>query len=441
MKAVHYLSFLLGLCILVQAKVLAKEEVNIHLSKKADTWYVTYTTNTLTDRIAFISNPDDARTKRWKSTNDEFEVVYDNKQEFIQKKDGKAFSRVQLTLTPTYTHLPKSYAPFAPYSDGGALIHTGRLFACMNRCDEDANGGQLQVEVEDNTHIIANGKIYQQSANWKGYDDGQYVYIGRQSPIEEDTFIAVVDANLPEKIKIPLNQSLPKIMAFFESHLGKYSSNVKPMLFASYSNTSGQDIQGGVLPNQVFIHWNMNNLNERLKDEDFITATLWTFAHEAAHFYQNSPLLGKDKSESWIHEGNAEWLAAIALRELYPEISESFIAKKWDEAKANCIDVLISYRLADAADKGKYRPYYQCGMIIHSIIDKKTRELSQGKYTIFDVWKDFKNTNRKAGKNNAEYFWAATDKYIPSDVKQGLKQLIKDRLASPSRHIDHLEAL
>jgi hypothetical protein len=95
----------------------------------------------------------------------------------------------------------------------------------------------------------------------------------------------MIDTALPEEIKVKLNQSLPKIMAFFGSNLGEYNSHVKPMLFASYSNTSGKDIQGGVLPNQVFIHWDMDNLNDRLKDKDFIFATLWMFAHEASHFY------------------------------------------------------------------------------------------------------------------------------------------------------------
>jgi hypothetical protein len=156
LKTVYYL-LLSCICIQLQTIVFAKEGVYINVNKTTDIWYLTYSTDTFVNRIAFISNPNDSRSKRWKPISNEFEVVYDKHQEFIQKKDGKAFNLVQLRLTPTYTQLPKAYAPFAPFSDGGALIHTGRLFACINLCADEANGWQLTIDVEDNTHIIVSG--------------------------------------------------------------------------------------------------------------------------------------------------------------------------------------------------------------------------------------------------------------------------------------------
>ena len=35
-------------------------------------------------------------------------------------------------MSPTYSRLPKDYAPFSPFGDGGMLFHTGRLFACVH---------------------------------------------------------------------------------------------------------------------------------------------------------------------------------------------------------------------------------------------------------------------------------------------------------------------
>ena len=422
-----------------QMAVFAKQNVDIHVTKTTDSWHLTYTTDTFVNRIAFISNPDDSRSKRWKPISNEFEIIYHKSAEFIQKKDGEAFNLVELSLTPTYVQLPKAYAPFAPYSDGGALIHTGRLFACIDVCADEANGWQLTIKVEDEAHIIANGNIYNKSASWLGYDDGQYVYIGQQVPINEPAFIALVDTKLPDDIKVELNQSLPKIMDFFASNLGVHSSKIKPMLFASYSNTPGKDIQGGTLPNQVFIHWDMDNLNDRLKDKDFISDTLWMFAHEASHFFQDSSALINDKSESWIHEGNAEWLAAIALREFYPDIIEPFIEKKLNEARTKCANALARFSLVDAAKNGAYRAYYQCGMIIHSLVDKKARELSQGKYSIFNIWSDFKEQGGSIGKTGAKGFWSAAEKYISDDLNQSLRQLTTDELANPTDYIRQLE--
>lgn len=441
MKTVHYISFLACLYFIFQTSAVAKTDVNIQLNKSAETLSLIYTTDTLAQKIAFVSNPNNSRTERWKPVNSEFEVIYKGHQEFIQRIDGKAFNHVQLRLTPTYKHLPKAYAPFAPFSDGGVLIHTGRLFACIDLCSDDANGWKIKIEVKDNTHFIANGKVNYQSENWIGYDDGQYVYIGQQKPIDEPTFLAMIDQGLPEKMKTELSQSLPKTMTFFESRLGKHTSNVKPMLFASYSNEKGKNIQGGVLPNQVFIHWDMDNLEEKLKDKNFINRTLWLFAHEASHFYQDSASLVSDKSESWIHEGNAEWLSAIALREFHPEIIESFISKKLNQAKTDCANALAKYSLVDAAEKGNYRAYYQCGIIIHYLIDKNTRELSKGKYSVFDVWNDFKEQDKNTNKTGAEGFWFATEKYISREMLQGLRNLTTDRLAAPENYIDRLELL
>jgi len=131
MKTVHYSYFLACLYFIFPTSAFAKADVNIQLNKSADTLSLIYTTDTPAQKIAFVSSPNDSRTKRWKPVNNEFEVVYENHKEFIQRIDGKTFNHVQLSLTPTYKHLPKSYAPIAPFSDGGVLIHTGRLFACI----------------------------------------------------------------------------------------------------------------------------------------------------------------------------------------------------------------------------------------------------------------------------------------------------------------------
>jgi hypothetical protein len=91
-------------------------------------WTVEYKASQPIERIAFKRNPDNSRISRWKPIEDNFRVFFINNEEFIGRKDGKLFTQVKLYLTPRYKHLPKDYAPFSPFSDGGMLIHSGRFF-------------------------------------------------------------------------------------------------------------------------------------------------------------------------------------------------------------------------------------------------------------------------------------------------------------------------
>jgi hypothetical protein len=442
LKGLFYLGFIICIVVFFQRTAFAEADVDISIKKAKGIWLLTYSTQVPAKRIAFVSNPDDSRTVRWAPVSDAFELVYNQEQEYVQRKDGGVFKRVSLQLTPTYTALPKAYAPFAPYSDGGVLIHTGRLFACANQCVDDANGWSIDIQVEGNEQIIANGHLTNQESSWIGYDSGQYVYVGQQKPIETHSFLALIDNGLPDKIKTALNEALPKAMMFFEAHLGVASSAVKPMLFASYSNKPGKDIQGGTLPNQVFIHWDVDNLEERLNKSDFVHDTLWTFAHEAAHFYQWSSLLINDKSESWLHEGNAERLAALALLDLYPtKVMKRFVDDSLNDAKSRCIVALKKHALINASEHGDYRAYYQCGFVIHSLIDKKARELSDGQYSIFTVWKDFRKQAVDSGKSGSITFWQAAERYISPDLLIGLQQLVSHRLDNPEEYIERLVKL
>ncbi len=148
-----------------------------------ENWTLTYLTNRPANRLSFVRNPDNSRVARWSPTSEDFVVSFSESEEFIARRDGKTFRRVALTLTPDYKHLSKDYGPFSPYSDGGTLIHTGRLFACVDTCPNDANDWQISLSVPKDEHLIVNGEIYTSSANWVDRDDGKNVYVGQQLPM------------------------------------------------------------------------------------------------------------------------------------------------------------------------------------------------------------------------------------------------------------------
>jgi hypothetical protein len=111
-------------------------------------------------------------------------------------------------MSPTYSVLPKEYAPFSPFGDGGMLFHTGRFFACQDRCPADASWSMyLSAATED--QIILDGKALKAQAHWIDRDDGRSVYVGKNVPQQTDDFIAVLDATLPERIRGQLLAQLP----------------------------------------------------------------------------------------------------------------------------------------------------------------------------------------------------------------------------------------
>lgn len=399
-------------------------------------WLVIYTVKEPVKRLGFVSNPDSARTERWIPTDAEFEVVVDNKKEYVQQKDGSTFSQVSISLTPTYTHLTKDYAPFSPFSDGGNLIYTGRLFACVNECGGATNVWKMTIEVPDSEHIIVNGKVITPTYSWLDSDDGMNVYVGTQTPVETANVIAVIDDGLPAAVKRSLDTNIPRLMDFFEHKLGKISGT-KPTLFASYANIDGHSSQGGTLPKQIFMHWNLNNLEKSSLEHDFTNKTFWFFAHEVAHFYQEddkTPLYGEGE-ESWLHEGHADWLAFKALAELSPK-TQQFLDAKVTSFTQTCAEGLAAVSLSEAADNGRFDLYYSCGLLIHKAIDEALA--GEPDKDIYALWNEYRNRVKKGEKKGAETFLTVTKEWTSSTLVNNIERMIHTHLDNPQKTLSNL---
>lgn len=428
---------LILLCLSFPTWATNESMVDISIVKSKDgKWTLTYQTQKPASRLSFIRNPDDSRIERWKPTTSDFEIVSIENQEYLIKKDGSSFTEVSLHLTPTYKHLSKDYAPFSPYSDGGVLIYTGRLFACINKCLDEVNLWHFSMQVPEGEHMIVAGKVLKGEASWIDSNDGMNIYVGSQQPIDTQNVIAVIDSGLPEKIKLSLDSDIPKLMNYFEQRLGELEG-VKPTLFASYANIDGHSSQGGTLPNQIFMHWDVNNLNEKVTDNKFLNNTIWFFAHEVAHLYQRSSKgdIYGERHESWLHEGHADWLAALALLELYPETSE-YVANKINRFRTHCSKGLSHFPLVEAADKGRFDLYYTCGLLIHQAIDLALQE--KGKKDIYSLWGDFRKQAEKGDEKGSEIFLSHAKKWTSEELVNRIKEVIESKLSSPEKTLNHL---
>ena len=403
-------------------------------------WTVSYQLNKPAKQLGFMRNPDDSRTKRWQSLSDDFQIIRKDEKEYITRKDGQAFSRADFFLTPTYKHLTKGYAPFSPFSDGGRLFHSGRLFTCINECDGILNRWHLTLNIPKDEHLIANSNIYKNTYSWIDSNSGQNIYVGKQKPVETESFITVIDPALPDVIKDSLGKDIPKLINYFEKHLGKLKGD-KPTLYASYAKVAGHSSQGGTLPGQIFMHWNMNNLEERVKDKSYAYKTLWFFAHEIAHYFQGDgnqgngqSILSNDRADSWIHEGNADYLASLALNEVYPH-TQNYVNKKIRGLESHCIKGLTKMPLTDAAQNNAFGLYYSCGFFINQTLD---RAIKANGADIYTLWKDTQNAVQQGAPRGSETFLSLAEQKTSKDLIDNIKSFINSKLENPKQALNEL---
>lgn len=347
---------------IVNAQQLLFTEIEKH---SKENWTVSYQSPKAIKAIMFAISPDNSRLKRWQPISSEFILSYVNATEIVTRKDGASFTSVKLKLTPTYIHLPKNYAPFSPFSNGAMLLHSARFFACPNLCTGNENLWAMAVKAPLNDTILADGQTHVGKTSWWDKNDGQKVYIGQQHTSQNTSYISIVDPKLALTVGKQLHDILPKMMSLLEESYGVLPD--KPMLFASFGETHDGNFgrQGGTLPNQVFMHWYGSNTYQ----EQNPAATLWFFAHEAAHMYQN--MVGKAKSpvDNWLHEGHAEMMAKKIMLNLLPQFN-AYVEKKIAYAEAQCLEIISASSLAEQIEIGNYQSLYDCGLYIFNTIER-----------------------------------------------------------------------
>jgi hypothetical protein len=166
--------WILLLLLLFSSRGIAASEISAVIIKSpAGSWSVSYTSNTPITRISFQRSPDSSRGKRWKTTSTDFKLIKVNDFETVSRVDGKPFTQVKFELAPTYISLPKDYAPFSPFTDGGMLFHSGRFFACPDLCDGSLNKWHIRIQATKGDNIIVDGVVYTEETRWVDSDSGQ----------------------------------------------------------------------------------------------------------------------------------------------------------------------------------------------------------------------------------------------------------------------------
>lgn len=368
----------------------------VHISaSESGSWSVLYRVAAPTTRLVFPRSPDASRVSTW-NVEDGFEIVTTDDGEVVRRSDGASFQTVTAAIPAVYRELPSDYAPFSPFGDGGMLFYSGRLFACPDACNGDE---RWLMELEaTGREILVDGEHRRDSAFWTDGGEGRNIYLGSAEPVATGEFLAVLDMKLPENVRNRLLTQLPLYMRYFRERLGTLAE--KPVLFASYdTNQAGGrwGRQGGVLPGQVFVHFYGHKWEEEMAKPNFGPDLAWHFAHEAAHFFQRMRY-GRGKEDTWIHEGGAEAMAALALLATDPS-SAPYLRERSQQAEAQCAEELGDRSLYETLAAGKSEAAYSCGLVLNLALHAELRRRRPERDGLYDVWRRYiQNADSKGGE-------------------------------------------
>ena len=133
------------------------------------------------------------------------------------------------------------------------------------------------------------------------------------------------------------------------------------------------------------MHWNRQDLNEQADNSSFVNQTLWFFAHEVAHLYQPGSTEGVSENEeqSWLHEGNADYFAAIAMNFLYEDANsyvESRMTRAFESSEGLAQTTLARVKTGTSI-------FIILAECTHRAIDSVVQQKTLGEESLFTVWK------------------------------------------------------
>ena len=292
--------------------------------------------------------------------------------ERIERVDGAPFTEVSFTVEQRYRALPKNYAPFSPFSDGGVLIYSGFLHACTAFPCSGAGPVAMRI-VAPGRQIRSGGQVAIGEARYVSADDGTNIYVGNRRPVAANGVDAIIDPALPATVGGRLSQSLPAATTYFSRSLGPLSFT--PALFVSLDPRRQPDghvsTQGGTLPGQIFMHFDGEGPADRF-DADKTVWLDWFFAHEVAHLFQRDKTGNRsgDDAIAWMHEGGADAMAALALID---QQRSDYVRSRVETAASDCAAALAQGPLTTATARGSFDAHYACGLIAHLALDADLR--------------------------------------------------------------------
>ncbi|WP_018694402.1 hypothetical protein [Algicola sagamiensis] len=304
------------------------------------------------------------------------------------------------------------------------LVHSRRFFACIQQCDETQNQWHMRIEAPDSDYILVHGKVHKSQTYWIDKNDGTKVYVGKQKPFNFAGLFTVIDPALPAALKSSIESSFPRIMSSFEQRFGPL--NAPPMLLfsTSYSTDGKVDRKGGVLPNQVVFHVHAPKQTKRSFD-------IWFTTHEIAHLFQKEGVQTVRFSESWLHEGAAEYLTTQWLKQAS---HQQLIHDKMSSARRHCFTTLKGKSLSETQRKDA-RLFYTCGLLLFHKLETLLKPSGQ---SVSQIWKIYTQRIRQGETANSDLMIDIIRSYVKTKSKQRWISFFREVQISPQETYDRI---
>ena len=399
------------------------------------TWQAHYFFPRPVRQVSFPRNAVLYRAALWTLTDEDFEIVripgrdpegnisdeYAAR-EAIRRHDGRPFTEFSVTIPAVYDTWPKEYPQNYAFTDGSVLFYTGHLVVELDDGEESAH--TLIVVPHDNQHVIVRGYRYaMETAVADPGDDGVFVYFGNINPIANEHFLAVIDPGLPGWLRDVLITHLPIVFTYYADRFGEALPR-KPTVYFNFMPGDYETIhfKGGALGDATFA---LSVVGDTWGDppDDLRRAVPLHVAHEAVHLW-NHHLGSGERAGSWMHEGNADVLTWLALRES-GYLDNANVEELVCDAFRDCVHKLGSRTLAAAETAGDLHLSYSCGAVIAVATDKAMRDSAAG--DLFDFSAELMRRSRADRPNTAARYQAlvteltgavvgpAGDAYIAAD--------------------------
>ena len=391
---------------------------------------IRFSTDRPTAALHFADDLGGYRQREWRPVEPGFRWVIEpadpnlgtRQGERIERTDGRPFASVSVTVEQRYRALPKSYAPFSPFSDGGVLIYSGNLHACLAAPCSGEGPANVQI-IAPGRQVRVAGQVAADNARFVSGDDGTNIYIGNRAPVSANGVEAIIDPALPASVGRELAESLPAATRYYAARYGALSFT--PALFVSIDPRPQPDghvsTQGGTLPGQIFMHFDGAGGRDRFeRDPNWLD---WFFAHEVAHMFQRDKTGNRsgDDTIAWMHEGGADAMAAIVSLDRH---HANYVRTRLTTAGRDCAAALDAGPLTSATARGAFDAHYACGLIAHLALDADLRargaDLDTFNRRLFD------RVRAGAGWTMATWFATARDAGATSATLGLLDRLVGD---------------
>lgn len=275
-------------------------------------------------------------------------------------------TRIELSFPVFTEHLPKEYELFREFTDGSVALYTGHLYVAPDvaTCaDAEAFVERVALVPDADENIVVQGRVHKGPTTWEDPGNGgTYVYFGRIEPLEREAITAIVDPGAPGWLVETMHARLPELFSHYAERFGE-ELPWKPFVLFDFidSNRPGLSSGGGTLTGLV----QLSSEGEGWHEQEAITTELMLnlLAHESVHLWNGQLHRGEPSSDAWMHEGSADAFANLMLRRM-GAVDDERLAERRSLALNGCARELRLGALDQAASRGRYDAYYDCGEMI-----------------------------------------------------------------------------